>query len=395
MGLKKRSYYLDSGVIEIRNENLQHLTNQLQYQLSQPVNVRFHTDYSGRNTGIKTPFRDSSGSLLKDRRNYTFQNVIDLGIQWKFLRNLSRISYGIQQNLYSSESTDTTLTPETLRRQTPPNDNGNTVILSNQLAVGLGLRDSLQLNTSATRLQYNTPDSLNFDDRDEVHYQYTLRYWHLFSHGFSFRMAGEVMLAHYAYLFTQRSAENYWNRIFRLSTTLNWKRRFWRWNTTAEVVANYYDYDYDQLLAQIRSLAFRHMIIKQQFAHPIFWGLQGQAEAGIQLEEQGRLSWQNFLEELVVERELVDYQYQIVMPFGQIFRGSGGYRYQRRIDWQVPNGTRKTTERIYTQGPVFKIIYLYHNQPVVVWEGSLMRVRQMDGSHYRITQIQLQAFWRW
>lgn len=397
---RKRSYYLASGIVEERSETRQHLENQLRYRVFDPFSVRLSTEYSRDQTAIETPFVGSAAVQQKDRANYNLRNSLGMFLDTGPFRNEMYIRYEVQQNLYRTDVRDTVVAPSQLRRQTPPNDNSNTLQLEGKSHLGIGYQDSLQFTALAMRMQYNTPDSTNYDDRDEVRYRYGLEYIHLFAPGFRWRTGGEVLLSHYAYLYSQRSAENYWNRVYRLFSGVHWKRHRWEWHTSAEVLANYYDYEYDDLLQQVRSIAFRHMVYRQQIYHPLGQRWQGQFRFDLQLEDQGRLDWTAFVEELILEREIGEIEYKILVPIGQTLSGNLGYRYQRRIDWRIKEGKKFTAERIYTQGPVFQVRYRSHKLPVIVWEGTLMDVTQVDvqqsnTTKYPISHLRLQAFWRW
>jgi len=397
---RKRSYYLASGIIEERYETRQHVENQLRYRVFDPFSVRFSTKYSKDLTEIETPFADSDGLQEKDRANYNLRNTIGMFLNVGPVRNEAYFRYEVQQNLYTSDVRDTTIAPSRLRRQMPPNDNSNIMQIEGRSYIGIGYRDSLRFSALAMRMQYNTPDSTNFDDRDEVRYRYGLEYFHRFAPGFRWRTGGEVLLSHYAYLFSQRSAENYWNRVYRLFSGMHWQRHRWEWHTSAEVLANYYDYDYDDLLQQVRSIAFRHMVLRQRIYHPISRGWQGQFRYDLQLEDQGRLDWSAFIEELILEREISEVEYKIRIPVSRTLSGFLGYQYQRRIDWRLHSGDASTAERIYTRGPVFQIQYRSNNLPVISWEGALMEVHQVDvqqgrSTEYPITHLRLHAFWRW
>lgn len=391
---KTREYYLGTGVVETRRENVQQVNNRLNYQVYRPVRLLLDTQFSRKTTEIKTPFLNSPASEVKNRANYNLSNTAGIDLQWGIWTNQLRVQYDIQQNLYTSESRDTTLASGQLRKLTPPDDNGNTVQVENQMKFHLGSRDSLRLVNGITRLQYNTPDSTNYDDRDELRYNNIIEFYHLFRSGWRFLIGGEASLGHFVYLFQQKSAENHWNRVFRLYSNVHWRSNFWQWRTHAEVLANYYDYDYDKLLGQIRSLAFRHMTIQEQLSHPIAYDLQGQLMVRVQLEDQGRLDWEAFIEEMILEREIVEYEYKVAFPRWKRFRGYLGYRYQRRIDWRIQGDVRSTNERIFTTGPLIRFVYRWHNRPVISWEGALLNVSQMDGSEYSITQLQLQANWQ-
>jgi len=67
-----------------------------------------------------------------------------------------------------------------------------------------------------------------------------------------------VNLSHLVYLSPQRSADNTWNRIFRLSPRFAYKpsEKFFSFNTF-EVLANYTTYDFEFISASVRSYVFR------------------------------------------------------------------------------------------------------------------------------------------
>lgn len=391
---KSRDYYLASGVIESRDEQNQQVSNQLIYNVNQPIRLRVSTDFSRRATRVTTPFLDSPAREIKDRENYNLGNSLGLDIHWGRWSNSFQLQYDIMQNLYTAQSEDTTISADRLRRQTPPDDNGNTVQMSNRMSLRIAERDSVQLIAGMTRMQYNTPDSTNYDDRDELRFNTLLEYHHLFRSGWQFLVGGEATFGHFVYLFSAKSAENHWNRVFRLFSNVGWSVDFWRWQTYAEVLANYYDYDYDDLLGQVRSLAFRHMTLQQQVYHPLPGNYQGQFLIRIQLEDQGRLDWDAFVQEIILEREIVEYEYKVAFPRWRRIRGYLGYRYQRRIDWRVQDQQRQTNERIFTTGPLLKFAYRQNNLPIISWEAAVLRVSQMNGVEYAITRMRLNASWR-
>jgi hypothetical protein len=105
--------------------------------------------------------------------------------------------------------------------------------------------DSLAFGTSLSRLQYDTSDTSNFDDRDEFRLDFRLSEWHSFSHRLRMQVDFIASLYHLAYIFGERSADNNWNRIFRIVPKI-----FFIINSSVicqqnfEVLANYVDYDF-------------------------------------------------------------------------------------------------------------------------------------------------------
>lgn len=395
LGYRKRSYYLEHGQVEDRSESRQEVENTLRYRIGALMEWRHNIEFIRKRTHIKTPLTSVEGAVFKNRGNYDLNNRFQVRLFLGGITSELYLQHGLAQNLYTSNVEDSLRALTEIRVNSPPDDNSSTLEMGLGTGLKVSARDSIRFSASVLRLRYNTPDTTNFDDRDELRRRFGMQYRHYFSHGFTFQAGANVSLDHYAYLYKERSAENYRNRIFRASSRVDWDREPWYWQTSGEIVANYYDYDFDDLLGQVRSLVFRHLVLQQLLRHPIIGTWNGHLRVELQLEDQGRLDWEQFLEELILEREIMEYEYRIGFPVSHTWQGYAGYRYQRRLDWQIPRGNRELSERLVTSGPVFQLIYKHHGQPVVIWESALLNVSQLDGSTYPITQMRIQANWRW
>ena len=161
----------------------------------------------------------------------------------------------------------------------------------------LGTRDSLRLGGSASILRYDTPDSLNTDDRDEALFVVSVEESHRFSELLSTWVGLEVTLGHLVYLDRSQSANNAWNRILRLRTRIDYEPAAWIHNVAvAEVLANYTAYDYDEQVQSVRSYSFRQALWGDSAAVRLSRRISFAFSGQVRIYERGLLRWREFKE---------------------------------------------------------------------------------------------------
>ena len=126
------------------------------------------------------------------------------------------------------------------------------------LAMPFTASDSVAFESSAGILRYDTPDSTNNDDRDELLITLAGHESHRWGDFFTSTLTAEATLSHVVYLFMERSANNNWNRIFRLSPELIFtpSSKF-RMYTAFEVLANYTVFDFEAVVPSVKSYSYR------------------------------------------------------------------------------------------------------------------------------------------
>ena len=124
--------------------------------------------------------------------------------------------------------------------------------------------DSLSMMFLISRFQHDTPDSNNFDDRDEYRATAILGYSHWFSPVLRIGFEAKLNLHHLVYIFSERSVNNNWNRILQLASSIKYRPSpMFVWSQQVELSANYTNYDFEELQSQIRSFVFRKFSLKK------------------------------------------------------------------------------------------------------------------------------------
>jgi len=157
--------------------------------------------------------------------------------------------------------------------------------------------DEISLESSAGILRYDTPDTLNNDDRDELLINIAGRELHRWNEYLQISVSLEATLSHIVYLFSERSANNNWNRIFRFSPELIYTpSKAMRMVNTFAVLANYTVYDFETIVPSVKSYSYREFAYLDTTSYDMSSqiGLDVMLEA--RLYERGELQWKQFTE---------------------------------------------------------------------------------------------------
>ena len=234
----------------------------------------------------------------------------------------------------------------------------------------LSRSDSLQFVGSASILRYDTPDTLNVDDRDELLIVLGLGEQHRFSDEFLLELSFDVTLSHLVYLNQFSSANNNWNRILRLRARSEYAPARWLWTVnSAEVLANYTVYDFEQQVRSVKSFAFRQALWVDSTSVAFERRLRLLFTGSVRIYERGLLKWSDFqerpedffLEQFYWPRFVLQVIRQLSMGIGYRFFAQDRYTYE---------GTqRQFNRRLMSRGPTAHL----------TWDGGDYRQARIEG----------------
>jgi len=393
----RRDYYISTkGDLESRRGKSRRLSNYLVYPISGYLKMKQISTFYSRDTHIDQRLLTASGGN-RSRENLGATTETELQFKNGFITSSLGMLYVYESEMYTF-SRSLQANPFSGIPGTPDNNN-RLFEIRNYLSLHLSTQDSLIFQNSISRLQYDTPDTSNFDDRDELRTTHLIEWSHLFLPGFQMKIGGNVRLRHLVYLFSQKSADNNWNRIFSIYSNLKFSRlpKF-RFKQRAEVLANYTDYDFEYLMQQVKSYVFREFSITDS----LFWNLFGQTNLSsyyrLEFEENGRLFWEAFAEQPLLSRQNHYYSLTVDFPILQTFRVFGGFQGYFRREWSykiVQNVFQKSNQSklFRSYGPILKIFLLKSKRQQGIVSISTLRVKNRDEKPYFINQINLQALW--
>ena len=393
----RRDYYISTkGDLESRRGKNQRISNYLLYPISRFLKMRQFSTFYSRDTHIDQKLLSARGGK-RDRENLGATTETELLIKTNRVASSFEVLYTYESEMYKF-SRSMQANPFSGIPGTPDNKNRLLEIRSN-VAFNLSREDSLIFQNSVSRLQYDTPDTSNFDDRDELRSINLIEWAHLFSPEFKLKIGGNVRLRHLVYLFSQKSADNNWNRIFSVYSYLKYSNLSnFSFKQRAEVLANYTDYDYEYLMQQVKSYVFREVAITDS----LNWKLPGQMNLSayyrLEFEENGRLFWDKFAEQPLLSRQNHYFTFLVDFPFLGTFRMCGGIQGYFRKDWSykiLQNKLRKSQKPnlFKSYGPIFKVYLLDSRKQQGIVSISTFRVQNRNEKAYHINQINLQALW--
>jgi hypothetical protein len=220
----------------------------------------------------------------------------------------------------------------------------------------LGQKDFLNLSGSASILRYDTPDSLNTDDRDELLLLVSVEETHRFSEALSLSVLADAALSHLVYLSRFQSANNAWNRIIRLKPAVTFVPAPWLASrTTGEVMANYTVYDFEDQVQSVRSFSFRQVTWTDSTWIRIGRSIEALFQGSVRLYERGILRWREFRER--PERYFVEQSYWPRLSAGVTdhLLVSVGFRYFSQTRYRYEGKSRSFEGKLISAGPTVSV----------------------------------------
>jgi len=385
---RRYDYYIsESGEIESRIEEFMRFGNNLRYKLTDNLNLRWSTNFIFKETRIESR-QDDLEFFNRKRKDEFSENRLAISFAKKNVNGRFSVRFKNSLQKYSVSSNRTGINLPLLS----PDNEAGTVQLSTLINYQMTNKDSISFRAVSNRLRYDTPDSKNFDDRDEIRLLIESRYEHKFERDFSLGIRLSTNLNHIVYLFGERSADNHWNRVFSLSSEI-------KSNLTSNiytvqsfgVLANYFDYDYDDRITPIRSLVLRNFRYSQSTNIEMSQNISFLLSSLIELEEDGKLNWDKFIEQRTAGRVITSTEGRIKYRFRGKLSISGGVSRSSRTDKRFLgiSGRGDTVEKIVGIGPVFRVIYRSATDHTFVLKGKIQRVENRSGIIYYTKSVRL------
>ena len=293
-----------SNNIEQRIEEIVDVTNQLQYgaggNLSFTINTSLYRRGIAKNINYKT-FASPLGSLF-DTKISEFK--LDAFIQGQYqsdrMNASLRFGYGERDEDHQPKSfTGADRNRFELRQTSERRKNNSTqrTALIGSAQVAVTPENLLSLSGFASLLRYDTPSTENTDDRDELLMIFGFSDRQRLGNNLTFSLSADAVLNHIVYLFSDRSANNNWNRVFRLSPRIEYRPNPKLRTTNAfEVLANYTVYDFENQVFSVRSFSFRQLSFIDSTTYQLSRRVALDLSARVKLYERGQLSWREFKE---------------------------------------------------------------------------------------------------
>lgn len=395
---RRDNYTSGLGEVESLREGNRGLENLLSYGLGPWAYLQLRNAIQFRNVELI-----SSGADRSERQRRRNDHLGDHALELFFARNRLNgrmaVSWITQTQKYDIAKGKPGSPFSSFTAFITPDNQSSRLQWLAELTAPMGRRDSLYLYGSISRFQYDTPDTNNFDDRDELRMNSQLVYGHLFNRALRLELQASVSLYHMVYILGERSADNNWNRIIRLRPVIHYTpSRALRWHHSFEVLANYVDYDFDELAIQTKSFVFRKFAWEDSLRLALTARSAVRVDYRLQLEENGQLYWEAWRERVLTTRQSHWLQLRLVHEPGGRFVLAPGYGFYSRDEWRhdrdaagVENKTRAQT--FSSHGPLVSISYAPSPRTRLTFDGQRRRVNPYQQKRYTINTLDIRLDW--
>ncbi len=376
-----QEFYTDSlGSLQKRRIRDSQWRNRLGYRINRHVELFHQLEYVDQGTRIDRRHGDGEDLVVRPGENRTHVGLNnESGLEYAGRELEGRLALRIEnsQNRYYVDY----------------NEHAYQLRLE-MLLPGLPGLDTLGWQTAYTRQAYDTPDTTNDDDRDEIRLTSTV--WFSWSPAPTMRMelGSKVNLFHLVYLFASRSSENHWNRSLIFWTRSDWWSGAWHLHSFGRVHANYFAYDYDDLLESLgearRSFVHRSLNLDTQLSRRLGprWQIQGQTR--ILQEDDGRLDWGRFLQEVQSDLHQEEWTFRLQVRLRGWQLWAGGLHHIRLKTYVDPN---RAAERWEGAGPILGWQTLWSMHWKISADLRYLQVRDGD-REYDLPKFELQVSWQ-
>jgi len=333
----KQEYYSSDSesFVEVNIEN-KNLYNALEYILSSNSFLQINTIFIDRNIADNTPVNPNV------REVFRFENRLG----YRYFS--SGFLFYLGMNTYQE-----TLDNLDIRTDSRALQSG----IRTDFSFFLTQTNRLDFQLNFIKFQYDTPDQIdNHDDRDELRFLGTAAYFHRLSPLLWIKFDAYVNLFHKIYLYREQSANNSWNRIFKIQATVNYRYNGWQNTLRTHVLANYNVYDFDHLFTSTRSFVFRKYSVSDSLLMPLTnttdLGIYGRLE----LEDRGSFFKDDFAQNISESSQSMYYDMFLKKKSILYLNLEVGVALYRRTNWRHGRVKRLNRE-IQRISPYIRIVY--------------------------------------
>ena len=345
-----REYFIDetgNNIEERFNERFD-ISNSLTFPLSSASKMTYNVKYISNSEKHRFSYSDSMVNRVYE--NFQFYNNIKLVNKFKKLKTTFYLSNDYKQ--YNSRASIKNI-------NLPAGYTFDKKNLNIKSSYRFSNKDSIEFNYFISLLNFDTPDTSNYDDRDELSYSVNTRWRHKLNSYLQFAISGNFYFHHLVYLYNQRSAQNHWNRIFSLKSDLilNIPNRI-AWRSHQEIYTNYFVYDYEYLpFVHINSMIFRGLKLNQNLRYYFINSYGMNFKLFVRWEDNGFLDWDNFYQEMTNDK----FEYKVLLTGSKKIKNLSmniGPMYSQRFEYIYDSFNKKDLSFYsYRKGVNFSVKY--------------------------------------
>lgn len=366
--------------IEKRSENYYYIGDNLNYALNNNLLLSLGGILVNRNITKEFKYRASSANILLE--NVYDSKIIEdnlelsgvMNYNWYKIISQLKLIYNERSENHSLINTSGLTTSQTIeleKAEKNKNNNSRRTALLLDVNYLFSNTNSFGATGSASLLKYDTDFDENFDDRDEL--ETIVSAYHRYNNLLNFDLLTrfDIIISKLSYIFSQRSANNYKNKIYKLtSQSIFSPVKNIITKNSVQVLANYTVYDFEDIISQVQSFSYRQLSIKDSSRFNITRQLAVDFTGELKLYEQGQFNNREFTVKPIAYFEEQFYNPEISYKINNFFEIKAGYKYFKQNRYLYEIAVKNLVNTFKTFGPVGKInLYLYNNSIINLTGG--------------------------
>ncbi len=393
MRRQRRDYYVsEAGDVESWDESGREFENVLTYRLSHTLRVRFQGGVSSRTLAIRQ-VTGTEKELRRERKDFSAAGSVGFIFAGSsFLSDFS-IRFSNEEQSYRFAKSASYSPYSGGVYSILPDNKGQWTTAAINARWNWSHRDTLVVHSSLQKLQYDTPDPANVDDRDDVRFWICASEAHSFSPELTARIGADFYWLHLVYLSGKKSADNNQTRILRLVPSIVYlPSRNVRLVQTAEVLVNTVHYDFEALLPGIQDFLYRKFRMDDSLRVALGRTFAFYFVHRVELDENGKLAWDSWLEERLLGRDSRTMSIEMaVMPFSGLTI-SPGYSVYRRDGRRYAEQDAPRAREFDSRGPTMRVL-CRTNRVLMTCAISSLNISTYGAPAQRTTRVDLNMNW--
>ncbi len=393
--------------IENRDDNILDFTQKLElmnisdFNFNLNGNIYYRTvDKALRYKNLNDPTKNIFDSRITEFR-FNIQTEMNL-ILGRMINSI-KINYNERSEKHSIKRIQNIpdyLYYQRLDEELQKNNFSTRIIISLQNKINVFRKDTIALESSISKLQYNTPSLDNYlnpsiiirDDRDELFYIIRLQYFKFFSARLQSNFSIESYNNHLVYLYKERSSNNNWNRVLRFATNTQYSSPKFSTKNQFEVLANYTVYDFEDLFQRSQSFAFRQFILSDSTKFHLISKFFVDIVFNLRLSEQGTLNWKKFssLPGRFLTEQFIEFKLARSLSDNSFI--SAGIRYTSLTEFNYKGKDRNIVLEIKSIGPLVEMFLFFKKDFYMNLKGWVEHISQTNIAKRRNINLSFNSY---
>ncbi|MFQ5640859.1 MAG: hypothetical protein ACE5IR_23005 [bacterium] len=398
--LRRDSFDVDKDGVYIRNlsQTQRGFENRLNYQISSSSSLSIRNIITSTSFKVNN-LRDTDKEIAKDDAGFESDHTFALRVQQP--KWYGKISWNTRSRSRDDRRPEDDFVDPLRSRHPSLGFDTDEIFVNLGVAVGFkfsGL-DSIGFNSSVSKFQFDTSDTTNPNDHDQIRWQISFAHAHDFGSGLSLVWRANAFLNHFVFISGKFSGDNSWERVLQLAPVIVYKpneRFVFRQGFT--VRAKYRTFDFNDSVARNRNSVNRQFSLfhkSRAYFTPKTW-----LDAGFHMElgEQGKLFYNLWRQGLALSWRTHEASLRFGYKAGSQFLISTGGSLFHQVRWnhrfESDSGFKKTVRDKHTNfGPVLQVSYQPGNHVQFVFLGSVKVVHSSGRETDYINNFDVNLNW--